>query len=464
MNRNLKIINKIKYFRESIMNKRLIRNKIFKLALPAILEMTLHTLVWTLDTAMVGRLNAESITAVNLGAQIMFGSTFILGGMAGVGVTSLVARNVGAKNYDRASYVTSQGFLFSIIIGLIVCGLSFFFAEDIFKLIVDDMKVIELGSTYLRIVLIGGFFNLPYFISNSALRGAGNTVAPLIAAAVADIFNIIGDYVLIFGKFGFPRLGVTGAAIATAGALMLGTIVSLSYLFAGKVGFKVKIRDIFNVDVDTIKSLIKLGVPAGLENLMNEGSRMLSSFWIAQLGTINFAANSIAVAAESLSFMPGYGFAIAATTLVGQNLGSNDPEMAQISASKSVKYGVLLMSMVGMAFLFIPNVIMSFFTNEREVIDLAAKSIRIGALEQPTIAVAMVLSGALKGAGDTKGPFYISTISNMCIRMPLIFLIVFVFKLNVVYIWMATALQFAVEALLMSIRYGKGSWKTIEIE
>jgi Na+-driven multidrug efflux pump len=122
------------------------------------------------------------------------------------------------------------------------------------------------------------------------------------------------------------------------------------------------------------------------------------------------------------------------------------------------------MSMVGMAFLFIPNVIMSFFTNEREVIDLAAKSIRIGALEQPTIAVAMVLSGALKGAGDTKGPFYISTISNMCIRMPLIFLIVFVFKLNVVYIWMATALQFAVEALLMSIRYGKGSWKTIEIE
>lgn len=440
-----------------------IDKEIFKLALPAILEMTLHTLVWTFDTAMVGRLNKEAITAVNLGAQIMFGSLFILGGAVGVGVTSMVARNIGAKNYKRASYITAQGFLVSIFIGLFLCSLGVIYSKNIFSWIVDDKKVIELGSMYLRIVLIGGFFNLPLYISNSALRGAGNTTVPLIAALVADVFNIVGDYVLIFGKFGFPRMGVKGAAIATAISLFLACVISLTYLYLGRAGFKVSIKDIFKPNLDTIKSLVKLGVPAGMENLMNEGSRMLSSFWIAQLGTLSFAAHSISVAAESLSFMPGYGFAVAATTLVGQSLGRGDTEGAKESSYKSTKYAVILMSAVGVSFLFIPQLITRLFTNEIEVSSLAAECIRIGAFEQPTIAIAMVLSGALKGAGDTKGPFYVSTLSNVAIRLPLIFLIVFVFKLNLILIWIATVIQFIVEGLFMFVRFRKGDWKHIKI-
>lgn len=446
------------------MNIQKIDRDIFRLALPAILEMTLHTLVWTFDTAMVGRLNKEAITAVNLGAQMMFGSLFILAGSVGVGVTTLVARNVGAKNYKRASYVSAQGFLLSIIAGLILCFLGIKFAENIFTMIVDDKEVIRLGSSYLRIVLVGGFFNLPLFISNSTLRGAGNTVVPLIAALVADVFNIIGDYVLIFGKFGFPKMGVEGAAIATAISLFLGCMVSLTFLFLGKAGFKIKVSEILKPDLDTIKSLIKLGIPAGMENLMNEGSRMVSSFWIAQLGTLSYAAHSISVAAESLSFMPGYGFAVAATTMVGQSLGREDVETAEISANKSTKYSIMLMSLVGLCFLFIPGLIARLFTNELDVSSLAAECIRIGAFEQPTIAIAMVLSGALKGAGDTKGPFYVSMTSNVLVRLPLIFLIVFIFKLKVTYVWIATVIQFIFEALLMYRRYKKGKWKTIKVE
>ncbi len=296
------------------------------------------------------------------------------------------------------------------------------------------------------------------------MRGAGNTTVPLISALVADVFNIIGDYVLIFGKFGFPRMGVQGAAIATSIALFLGCMVSLTFLFRGKAGFKIEVSEIVKPNLDTIKSLVRLGVPAGMENLMNEGSRMLSSFWVAQLGTLNYAANSIAVAAESLSFMPGYGFAVAATTMVGQSLGRNDIETAEISANKSTKYSVVLMSLVGLFFLFIPELIARLFTNELDVSSLAAECIRIGAFEQPTIAIAMVLSGVLKGAGDTKGPFYVSLASNVLVRLPLIFLIVFIFKLKVTYIWIATAIQFVVEALLMYRRYKKGKWKTIKIE
>lgn len=446
------------------MNETILRKKIFKLALPAILEMTLHTLVWTFDTAMVGRLNAEAIAAVNLGAQIMFSSLAILSAFIGVGVTALVARNYGAKKFERAGFVTAQGLLISLLIGILFSSTIMIFAKDIFRLIVDDTEVVSLGSMYLRIVMIGGFFYIPYFVSNSALRGAGNVTVPLIAAIATDLFNIVGDYVLIFGKFGFPKLGVQGAAIATGLSFILGTIISLTYLLKGKAGFEVKLKNIFKWDKEIAKSLIKLGMPSGLETFNNEGSRLISSFWIAQLGTINFAANSIAVAAESLSFMPGYGFAIAATTLVGQNLGRNDIEAAEISASKSMKYGVILMTMVGAMFLLIPNFLMGLFTTEKEVANIAARCIRIGAFEQPTIAMAMVLAGALKGAGDTKGPFYVSTVSNMVIRMPLMFLIVFVWKLDVVYVWAATAFQFAIEGILMFMRFKKGRWKHIILE
>ncbi len=441
-----------------------IRKSIFKLAIPAIIEMSLHTLVWTFDTAMVGRLNAEAITAVNLGAQIMFSCLAILGALIGVGITALVSRNIGAEKSERAGFVTAQGLLMSIFIGVTFSIIIMLFSRDIFELIVNDNEVINLGSAYLRIVIIGGFFYLPYYVSNSALRGAGNTVVPLIAAIATDAFNIIGDYVLIFGKFGFPRLGVQGAAIATGLSFVLGTIISLTYLLRGKAGFEVKISNIFKWDENTGQSLIKLGVPACLETLNNEGNRLISSFWIAQLGTINFAAHSIAVAAESLSFMPGYGFAIAATTLVGQNLGRNDIEAAEISASKATKYALILMSAVGAVFLLIPYFLMSLFTTDTEVASIAARCIRIGAFEQPTIAIAMVLAGALKGAGDTKGPFYMSTISNLVVRMPLIFLIVFILKLDITYVWAATVLQFVIEGVLMLFRYKGGSWKNIVIE
>ena len=440
-----------------------VRKDIIKIAWPAILEMTLHTLVWTVDTAMVGRLNPASISAVSLGAQIMFITMMILGAV-GVGATVLVARNIGAGDHRRAGKIGAQALSIGVVISIVVTLFGMIFAEDIFRFAVKDVEVIELGETYLRHVLIGGFFLIPFGVSNGILRGAGKTNYTLRAVFLANTFNIVGDYVLIFGKWGFPALGVKGAAIATGLAQVLGAAVSVYYLFSKKSGIEIYIKDLFSVDRDILKKLVNLSVPAAFEMMMNDGSRLVTAIWIAQLGTVQFAANSVAVAAESLSFMPGYGFAIAATTLMGQNLGAKNVDRAKASVAQATKYAVILMASIAFVFLTIPYFIMGLFTTDPETVALAARCIRIGALEQVPIAIAMVVSGALKGAGDTKGPFKISLATNLGVRLPLIFLIVFVFRLNIVYVWLVTALQFMLEAVLMVLRYRREGWRLLELK
>lgn len=446
------------------MEEKGVNRSILRLAWPAILEMTLHTFVWVVDTAMVGRLGKEAIAAVSLGAQIMFGLTFIIGAAASVGVTSRVARFTGAGEPERAAHATRQGLFMAVAMSLAVTTAILGLAGGLMRMITRDVQVAELAGTYLRLVFIGGFFQFPYFVVNGALRGAGNTKVPLVSALFADGFNVLGDYVLIFGKFGFPALGVRGAALATGLALALGFSISFFYLIKGGAGFKVATDGWRRIDGGEMRRLARVGMPALFENLMNEGSRLLSSVWIVQLGTLSYAAHSITVAAESLSFMPGYGFSVAATTLAGQYLGAGDPRGAEASTGRAAGFAMGFMSFVGVVFLMIPRVIMGFFTKDAAVVALAARCLMIAALEQPFIAASMTLSGALRGAGDTRGPFYVSMISNLGIRLPLIYAVVFLYEAEVTYVWGAMVAQFIVEAALMFGRYRKGVWKSIEME
>lgn len=440
-----------------------IDKQIFKLAIPAIAEMLLHTLVWTVDTAMVGRLTPVDMSGVNLGASIMFTIAHIVGAI-GVGATALIARNIGAKDTERAEYIAGLSLSLGTILAFIMGFLGIILTKTIFTAIVKDPAVIDIGTQYTRIVFTGLFFLIPQMITTSVLRAAGNTVVPMVAALVANTFNIVGDYVLIFGKFGFPALGAKGAAIATAGAQAVGFIICLIYLIKGTQGVKIRRKNLFRFHKESLRSLVRLSIPAGMSEFMNEGSRLVSSFWIARLGTVAFAANSLAVAAESISFMPGFGFAVAATTLVGQNLGAGEYDMAKIAAKRCVIYSSALMGIVGLAFYIFPFYIMRVFSSDIGTVDLASICIRIAAFEQIPIAVGMALSGVLKGAGDTKGPYRISLITNFLVRLPLIFAIVFLIEGHIAYVWVATTLQYVVEATLMIYRYRAGQWLLLEIK
>ncbi len=432
------------------------------LAWPVVLEMALHTFVWIFDTAMVMRLGARETSAVEYGAIIAYSMMHVLGAL-GIGANALVARYTGAGEMNKAARTGGQALSLGLIITACYLVVGYFVGKPFFNWIIKDAITVELTIDYYYTTLLsGGFMFLPILVANGIIRGTGNTWVPMLIALVANIYNIIGDYILIFGNFGFPAMGVRGAALATGSAQLLGAILSLGYLFWQKGKLPFNLSCMFPLKADEIRQVLRLSLPAGAEELTQSGSRLITSTWLTALGPIAFAANAAAIAAESFSFMPGQAFAISATTLVGQRLGAGYPNQAKVTGYWAVAMGTALMSMIGMIFLFFPYAIMGLFNPpEPEVLRWGVLCLQIAAAEQPFVAVTMAFSGALKGTGDTQGPFQIGLISNLLVRLPLIYAVVYVFELSISYVWWVTALQYAVSSLLLYLRYRRKDWKSL---
>jgi MATE family multidrug resistance protein len=446
-----------------MINNRVLQKRILMLAWPVIMEMALHTAVWVIDTAMVGRLNAEALNAVGLGGQIIFTVTSIFAGV-GVGAMVLVARYTGANRKEDMNSAASQGLGIGIVVGIALAMILGCGSRPLLAFFVGDEKVLELGIDYMRITSVSAAFMVPLNVASSIMRGMGNTKTPMIIASIANIINIVGDYVLIFGRFGFPRLEVTGAAIATAAGQIIASIIIVGILMSGRSGVRICMADMFRLSGSMIRRIIRLSIPASLEEFTHSGSRVISSLWITSMGPAAFAANSVAVSAESISFMPGYGFAVAASTLVGQNLGARNSDEAEESAVMSTLMGFVLMTIVGLMFFFFPAIIISVFTNLPEVMEMATKCLRVGAFEQPFIALSMIMGSSLRGAGDTRGAFIIAAVSNWMVRLPLVYVVVYVLRLDVTYVWAVTLVQFMVESGLLTYRFLRREWKDIDLE
>lgn len=437
-------------------------SSILIMAWPVVLEMGLHTFVWVFDTAMVMRLGAREASAVEYGAMVLFNTIAVFGAL-GIGINTLVARYTGAGETDKAARIGGQTLSLGLIIALCFFVVAYLLGRPFFTWIIKD--AVTAGFTvdyYYTTLLSGGFLWMVILISNGIIRGSGNTRVPMLIALIINVYNVIGDYLLIFGHFGFPEMGVKGAALATGSAQLLGALLSIGYLFMHKGKLPFNISCMFPLRLSEIKELLRISVPAGAEEIAHSGSRLLSATWITALGPVAFAANAAAIAAESFSFMPGYAFAISATTLVGQRLGAGYPNQAKVTGYWAAAAATALMSMIGLVFLFFPYAVMSLFDPpDPQVLHLGALCLQIAALEQPFIALTMAFSGALRGTGDTKGPFKVGLATNLLIRLPLIYAVVHIFQLSVTFIWYVTALQYAVSSLLLFIRYRRKNWREL---
>lgn len=440
-------------------NKFALIKAIMVMTWPVMIEMGLHTFIWIFDTAMVMRLGAREATAVEYGAVVFFSFYNILGAL-GIGTNALVARYTGARDLNQAAKTAGQALMLSVLftLGFALVGLSAY--QYYFGWIIKDPLTVKLTEDYFFYTLVsGGFALLPLLVASGIVRGTGNTKMPMIAALVANTFNAVFDYLLIFGKFGFPALGVKGAAIATGAAQLIAFTMLICYLYSDKNILPFNTKLIFSFDKKVIRQVLKLSTPAGAEEMTHSGSRMLTTSWLTILGPVAFAANAAAIAAESFSFMLGESFAITATTLVGQNIGAGFNKEARQTGYLAAVLGTVLMSAFGVLFFAFPALVMKFFNPpDPEVLKIGILCLQVAAFEQPFIALTMVFSGALKGAGDTKGPFKVGLYTNLFVRLPLIYMVVYVWKLSITYIWWVTALQYAVSALFLFIMYRKKEW------
>jgi putative MATE family efflux protein len=436
---------------------------VLALAWPAIVDQFLSMAVNMVDTAMVGRLGAAALAAVGLGAQIMMTATAIFTSIS-TGTTALIARHIGAGQPQEAHQVARQ----SIVAGLglsVLCSICFVvFAHQIVHVMFGNAEVDVLADAagYVRII---GAAVVPQFIlviCNSILRGAGDTRTPMKVMAVSNVFNVIGNYLLIFGVGPFPRLGVFGAALSTALSHVVGGVIQVYIIFRGRRLIQLNWRDDWAPHFATIKRILTIGIPAGLEQGFMRVGQLLFTMILSGLGTIAFAAHRIALQAESLSFMPGFGFALSATTLVGQALGAGDAKAAERNGMEATRLAAIGMSAMGVLFFLFPKPLVSVFTTDQSVIEQSAVVLRIVALSQPFLALHMVLAGSLRGAGDTRTVMAVTAIGVCAIRVSLAYLLVRL-GFGLVGAWIAMSVDLVTRGLLLFIRFRSGRWKHVHV-
>ncbi len=437
------------------------RSEIFALAWPAILEMTLHMLAWVVDVAMVGRLGAEALGAVSLGGQIFFAAAFFLGSI-GVGMTALVARRWGAGDTEAASRAASAGLFSSILLGIVAAISLYLVAPSVFALSGFGRSAMTSGISYLRFSAPAALFMVPTFAVNGIMRGTGDTRTPLMVTVIANVINIVGDYLLIFGIGIFPEMGVAGAALAFSISQMIAAAFAF-YALSMRRRIHLDLQSILHPDRWTLKRLLILSLPAGISVLLMDSARTITTFIIAAEGEVVLAAHQVAMTTEALSFMPGYGFALAAGVIVGQSLGAGLTERARVGTTECARLAVMVMGSVGVLFFIIPRELVSLFSADPTLVPLAAACLRIGAFAQIPVALGEVLAGSLRGAGDTRSGMVVAALGSWGMRVPLTWFIIVHLGLSLVYVWMALVVEWIIRTGVLFIIYRKGQWMQVDV-
>lgn len=435
-----------------------VRKAIFKLALPAMLEFGLMMLVQMIDMIQVGSLGPWAIAATGLAAQPTMLIFSVFSALV-VGTTALVARAAGAGNRDYACRVTRQSFIIVLIMGIIITAIGIPASGSIIKLMGADVDTIEPGTIYMKIVIAGTVFTVGNMVLAASLRGVGDMITPMISNIVANIINIFMNWVLINGKLGFPRLEVAGAAIATSFSRLIAFVITLHAVYARDKYIHISIHDSYRFEPDIIKSVLNIGIPAAIEQLIMRGGALLFARLIAGFGTIMFAAHQIAINIDGLGIVPAMAFQMAATTLVGQGIGAQKPELSEEAARQSTIISTIMMSLIGVIYFFLGKYAIGIFTKDAQVIALGRNALKILAFSQPFTAIYFVMAGALRGAGDTKYAMYASAIGMWAVRLGIGYILADLLNMALAGAWIAVTIDMAVRMVLVLKRFSSGVFK-----
>lgn len=421
---------------------------ILALAIPAMIENILQTVVGFVDTLFVAKLGLNEVTSVGVANAIL--AVYIAIFMAiGVGTSSLIARNIGAGDLEKAKSIARQSTFISAILGLLFGLITIFFSEPLLQLMGADSKVLADGVTYFKIVGISSVFIALMFTFGSILRAAGDTKTPMKVSWWINILHIGLDYILIFGVLGLTGLGVAGAAWATVIVRIIGTLALYFYIKKSQVSFRL----MGTRSTKDAHSIIKLSTPAAIERLIMRLGQVLYFGLIVKIGADTYAAHTIAGNIETFSYMPGYGLAIAATTLVGQSIGAKQSKEAFEYGMLTTWVAVVFMSLIGAILFFLSPWFATWFTTDKSAVDMVVTALRIDAFAQPALAVGLVLAGALQGAGDTKSPMYSTAIGMWVIRVLGVYILGIQFEMGIAGVWISIAIDLYVRAIYLFYRF-----------
>jgi putative MATE family efflux protein len=439
-----------------------LRKRVVALAGPSVVELVLSTLFGMVDMMMVGGVGPAAIAAVGMSNQPMFLGLAVFQAL-NVGTTAVVARSIGAKNIDDANEATRQTLIITLVLGALISVLGIVFAEPIIAFMGAEPDVLPIGTRYFQIVSGGLIFQAITMGLSAVLRGAGDTKTPMKLNLIANCANVFGNYVLINGALGFPHLFTAGAAWSTTISRLVAAVLMLRVVYSGKFVINLKRSQRFTLRWDLIGRIVKVGTPAAIEQFIMRFGMIAFTKVVAGLGTDVYAAHQIAINITSLSFTPGQAFGMAATTLIGQNLGAKRPDIAEAAGWETRRLGMYVACTMGAIFFLFGGWLGRLYSSAMTVVADVALALRVIAFVQPFQSTQFILAGGLRGAGDTKWPLISTTVGVAGVRVALAYLFVNGLHLGLLGAWLAMACDQTARTFVIYFRYRSGHWKKVAV-
>ena len=451
---------------ESIESKSLYKD-ILHIAWPSLAELFLTSFVSMADTMMVSGCGTGAVTAVSLTMQPrMLIMTAIMA--LNTGATATIARARGAHDQNKANSILRQALMLATFISVFGMIFGTTFSRQLITFMSNGGsgdEIIDLGTRYMRIQMITMPISVWSVCITAALRGTGNSKPCMIYNVIANVVNVIFNWILINGKLGAPALGVVGASIATAIGQTVATIIAFYCIISGKFYLRLSLRNAFKFDKDVVLNIVKVGAPAMVEQILMRVGYIIFNRTVFALGKENSDAHHLCINIQNLSINIGQGFAVSATTLVGQSLGRKRLDMAEHYGLRCRRISMYCSIVIGIILLFFGRGLMkTLYSVDDNVLDIASKIMIFVAIMQPFQSTQFVVGGVLRGAGDTRVQAFIVLFTVVIVRLSLVYLCVNVLHLGLFGAWIAVIADQILRALGIYARFLQGKWKTIKLK
>ncbi len=438
---------------------------VLRLAWPVVVQQVSFSMVQLVDTALVGHLGEDALAGVRLAGQIFW---FAQTGMVAVAVgsTAIIARNVGAGQPETASRTLRNAIIMAVLWGALM-GLGMWFLGSWgLGMMGAEEQARHQGAVYLKAAAVGMPLWSLIFAGFASLQGAGDTRTPMIVGILMNFVNIIVAYVLINGTGPAPRLDVMGSGAGFTSAAIVGALLVIVVLASGSRIVHWYPWEAARFDREDARRVLNVGVPAGIENLQFNIAFMLYTRVIASLGTTALAAHGVTLGIQSLTFNVGFALSVATSALVGQALGAGRPDLAERATYVAVRYSLVFMSFVAVIMMLFGAQITGLFVGGEDaagVVDIGQKLLFIFAFAMPGLAISLSLSGALRGAGDTRSVLVIMAGATWIVRLVPAYVLAIPLGFGVPGAWVAAVMDINSRALLMYLRFRQGRWKEISV-
>ncbi|WP_107838980.1 MATE family efflux transporter [Metasolibacillus meyeri] len=434
---------------------------LFQLTWPLFLELFLFMLMGLADTLMLSAVSDDAVAGVGAANQYIQIAILILG-VIGSGAAIVVSQYLGSKRYKEASKISALSVSLNLCVGIVMSILFILFSNNIMKVMNLQGDVLQFAQSYLGIV--GGFIFLQALINSlsAVIRVNGWTQQTMYVSLGMNVIHLILNYILIFGKFGAPAMGVEGAAISSVISRALAAVVFFWLLYQA-LEVRVKLQYYYTFSKDYIKKILQIGIPSALEQVLYQTAQIVFLYYVTYIGAASLAARQYVVNISMFTYLFAMAIGMGTAILIGRHVGAGEQEIAYKRGWFSVKTALIFTLVMVTVVMIFREPLVKLFTKDPEIIAIASAVLLLSILLETGRTINITIINALRASGDARFPVKIGFISMICMSLPLGYLFVFVFDMGLVGVWLAIAADEWLRAILVLIRWKSRKWERYAI-